>query len=186
MTSSWFFLSTLSYDARSTTHQIFSSCIEEYAQVAHVMNMYKLLFKRLNSLNSFYHKSSLSPSSLGNSLLSFQTMMLSENAGRSRVLSDFCSEAVRLYYPTANRLPVLRLSILRLSILRLLVLRLFILKLPILMLSILMLSILRLLVLRFFIKKLPILRLYMLQLSILRLFVLMFLIQKLAIVRLAY
>jgi len=123
------------------------------------MNMYKLLFKRLNSPNSFYHKSISSPSSLGNSLLRFETLMLSEKVGRSRILSDFCSEAVRLYYPTANRLPVLRLSFLRLSILRLLVLRLFILKLPVLILSILMLSILRLLVLRFFIQKLAIVRL---------------------------
>lgn len=43
----------------------------------------KILFKRLNSLNSFCHKSVLSASSLGKSLLCFEKMMPSENVGCS-------------------------------------------------------------------------------------------------------
>jgi len=35
VTSSWFFLSTLNYDARSTTHQIYKSHIKCYVAIKH-------------------------------------------------------------------------------------------------------------------------------------------------------
>ena len=33
MTSSWFFLSTLNYDARSTTHQILQYCLQNFVEI---------------------------------------------------------------------------------------------------------------------------------------------------------
>ena len=45
MTSSWFFLSTLNYDARSTTHQI-PSCCRKFRRLLHDSNVPKSLKHR--------------------------------------------------------------------------------------------------------------------------------------------
>ena len=52
MTSTWFFLSTLNYDAQSTTHQIYMYSVN-YMYVVNYMHTYQLL-KYLKSLRFVY------------------------------------------------------------------------------------------------------------------------------------
>ena len=51
MTSSWFFLSTLNYDARSTTHQIYEKLVQSYCTFEVI---YKLKRNLLSGLSDYF------------------------------------------------------------------------------------------------------------------------------------
>ena len=56
MTSSWFFLSTLNYDARSTTHQFLPMCLEFF--ISKFLNRRVILFVKWEIFSSLITKQS--------------------------------------------------------------------------------------------------------------------------------
>ena len=59
MTSSWFFLSTLNYDARSTTHQ---KHLHVSAQVCHLQGVFRTRKRKPNMLIQVLHREVIKPS----------------------------------------------------------------------------------------------------------------------------